>query len=332
MLNRAEKNDASIAEHPSPRTCGRVEADPDRPPLATYSAQVAWLIFFVILLLVLCVPVGLFLFAAFSGLSGFVPASAEQWAGWTLTLLLFGTYPVVLGYYMLSYGAQYCGFRLSIFPEGVEREGWLGSSFWKWEEIESVRYRLRLVGRPTNRTSRPAENRRLQVVQVAIRFGNGAKIVLTKFYDTLVDLCRRIDEEFCRRRLPEELERLARGDVLNFGPIRVSNQGLKTEVDAVPWKKMSGLDVTPYGRLVAAVDGLRKPIFRIPAWKIDNLPLLFVLVEEMRWRAENGSDSRGSKATDTKISSCAPGRTEPPTLLAAADRDGNPNPARGPKE
>jgi hypothetical protein len=91
-----------------------------------------------------------------------------------------------------------------------------------------------------------------------------------------------IQRNVLQRRLPQALAQFHRGQVIDFGPIKLDQIGITAGKKSMLWQEVESMRMQ-WGMITIRQRGQRKPWVRIAAAKTANAFLLTVLVDQILW-------------------------------------------------
>jgi hypothetical protein len=91
-----------------------------------------------------------------------------------------------------------------------------------------------------------------------------------------------IQRNVLQRRLPQALAQFHRGQVIDFGPIKLDQIGITAGKKSMLWQEVESVRMQ-WGMITIRQRGQRKPWARIAAAKTANAFLLTVLVDQILW-------------------------------------------------
>jgi hypothetical protein len=164
--------------------------------------------------------------------------------------------------------------RVLICPEGfVHITNW-STRGCLWDDVADVRQRLtdyKLYG--VIQTSSDAK--------VTVRCRDGRHFTFNStFLNGADDVGRHIDEEVCRRRLPEVMADIRAGDEVDFGPLSVSARGLSSASGSVTWDEVQSVEISQ-GVVMVNQHGKWFSWSKVAAGDIPNLLLFLTVVDQL---------------------------------------------------
>jgi hypothetical protein len=102
-------------------------------------------------------------------------------------------------------------------------------------------------------------------------------LTLNNVYSNIAELVSKLEAAITRARLPIAQARLQRNETLDFGALRVSQQGIETDSGSLTWGNFAGYKLEGKNMQLAARDN---PTFAaIPVKQLDNVLLLLALLK-----------------------------------------------------
>jgi hypothetical protein len=160
-------------------------------------------------------------------------------------LLLLGAFLIVMALMLLVRVYRNWGLRVLVYPEGVVRISREGAQALCWDEIDRV-WRKKFEG------EWGAQLRKGTQVLVAER-ADGEAIIFEDALPRLKELAVILQRETLPHLLPRAWQSYEAGQMLEFGKLRLSKQGLTKDQETLPWHDIrevsfNGEDVSIYKR------------------------------------------------------------------------------------
>lgn len=151
----------------------------------------------------------------------------------------------------------------------------------RWEQIESLWERVTLYksyGMNAGMTHK-----------YTVRRIDGTEVILDDKFGNVDKLGDTINEEIIKVKLPQAIAAFAKAEVLNFGPISISPQGISKGTDLLPWDQVKSISIV---RGYFIVDRYKKMLSwaNIEAYKIPNVLLLTKLISHFTTPAEDDKE------------------------------------------
>jgi hypothetical protein len=231
--------------------------------------------------LLFLLPLGIALFRAFTGFTGFGPVAAAAWSKTWFYLALGGLF-ISIG--VAARAILLSRRRISLHVYGLRLRGfpypWTRDLCWSQLAGLSTEYLQQGGASKPFRCRLTLHTKQGLPVHVAGRTGEPLR---AGELPELSDLVIRLKEYLYPRLQPALLQSLADGTTLFFGPLALDRLSLRLGrfVDPVPWEQILLIQVEK-GHLVVELkkEGLSPHQFSVPVSKIPNLELFLHLVEQ----------------------------------------------------
>jgi hypothetical protein len=194
------------------------------------------------------------------------PRESDDWAGAIFVAAMFlgiGVLPAAI--WLLRRNA-----RVAVHEHGVVVVRGDGRRAITWDEVDTVRLEImsfRVNGIPVGTNCK-----------CEVTTNTGRPLVLTHWLDGVVELCHRIEDETCRRKLPHARSVLASGGSVDFGRLAVSTGGIsKRGGEPLPWSEIESVAVAD-GFVTVRKRGKRWWWARQRCGALPNAPVLVALI------------------------------------------------------
>lgn len=138
----------------------------------------------------------------------------------------------------------------------------------RWDTIEAM-----WQHKPENDDTQTATSHTYRV-----RRRDGSTIVLNDLFPHIEILGRRIREEVTNCLLPQAIMNVSAGQVVTFGPLRVSAEGISNGRELLPWQQIQDIRLERDMLTVKKQDRLR----RWPSIQVANVPNIFIFLSLVR--------------------------------------------------
>ena len=132
-----------------------------------------------------------------------------------------------------------------------------------------------------------------------VRRSDGTEVILDDKFGNVDKLGETINEEIIKVKLPQAIAAFASGQVLSFGPISISPQGVTKGKDLLPWDQIKRIYVAD-GYFIIDRDKKLLNWANIEASKIPNVLLLSALITHFTLEPEDDKEEGTSEGTSQK--------------------------------
>ena len=221
---------------------------------------------------VICALLGLgALFGGFIALSPSSDASSSS-SGSSLILILVGLFLMGLGIYSLLFGVIYKNWAVYVYDRGfVHRKGNQPAQPFRWDQVEATWYHVTRHYRNGIYTGTTHNYR--------VRRVDGYEIVLNDRFTHVDKLGDTVSNQVTQAKMPQVLAAYNAGQVITFGPLSVSRQGIQNaNGNLLPWPEIK--DVSLQSGYVAVSKAGKW--LRWSSQPVRNIPNVFLFIALVR--------------------------------------------------
>jgi hypothetical protein len=199
----------------------------------------------------------------------------------------FGVALVVTGILPALWARRQRGLHILVCPEGLVRCRGRKTTVLRWDEAA---LHVRLLQPPPLGEGYTRDNLPDCAAAFSLRRADGVEIRVDPVLPGVPELGRICHTQRVKRLLPHARERLAAGEAVPFGPLRISSQGVGTVATTVPWEEVEAISIRlargMRGSLHVERRGAPGRSLRIDdIASIPDLPVFLVLADEVRGKA-----------------------------------------------
>lgn len=154
--------------------------------------------------------------------------------GSAVILGLFGLSVIGAGVYCMIYPLFYRSWHIYVYSEGLAFVRGSKIDAFRWEHIQSMwqkNVRYGNIGTYYSHT-------------ITIQGVNGKKVVFTDRFANVERVGNLVADQVLRFQLPQALEAYKAGQVIGFGPLSVSLQGVSNSKETIPWSQVKGVQIS----------------------------------------------------------------------------------------
>jgi hypothetical protein len=199
-----------------------------------------------------------------------LPGGRVVWAAHALKALIAGIALCGVG---IRSGVQLRrarGLRVFVFPDALARLLSARTDVVYWTEIRTVR-RASFSSTERGHSAKPAHLLTLETADGRV----------FEFNETIGDLRRLrelVEEHTVEHLMHPALDAYEAGQVLAFGPLQVSREGIRRDAKSLPWEQYAGARIAQ-GELIVSASGARRPFWRVLIRDVPNVHVFVALAE-----------------------------------------------------
>jgi len=156
-----------------------------------------------------------------------------------------------------------------------------------WEQIESLWHRV---------TQHKSYGMNIGMThKYTVRRTDGTTVILDDKFENVDKLGDIINVAVIKVKMPQGLAALSRGELINFGPISISQQGITKGKELLPWDQARAVDVSG-GYFIVNRHKQMLSWAHIEVYNIPNALLLITLIRNLHTLPENGKGNGAQKS------------------------------------
>jgi hypothetical protein len=199
-----------------------------------------------------------------------LPGGRVVWAAHALKALIAGIALCGVG---IRTGVQLRrarGLRVFVFPDALARVQGERTDIVFWKDVLTV-HRASFTSSERGHSAKPAR-------KLTIGTGDGWALEFDETIGDLRQLRELVEQNTLEHLLHPALDAYEAGQVLVFGPLQVSREGLNRGAKALPWDQYAGARITQ-GELIVSASGARRPFCRLLLRDVPNVHVFVALAE-----------------------------------------------------